>query len=89
LYEQMGVREYLIAVPREEKLLWFVLTPEGFQPLEPGADGIFRSVCFPGLWLDTAALWKLDLQGIDTTLRQGLALAEHTEFAAQLAARAR
>lgn len=85
LYERIGVHEYLIALPGEEKLLWFVPTPDGFQPLEPGADGIFRSVRFPGLWLDGGALRRLDLQGVDAVLRQGLATPEHTGFTAQLA----
>lgn len=89
LYERMGVREYLIAVPRDRKLVTLTLTPTGYQPLEPGADGIFRSACFPGLWLDVAALWQLDLPGMNSILQQGLATPEHAEFAAQLAARKR
>jgi len=89
LYERMGVREYLIVVPRDETLVSFSLTPQGFQPLEAGTDGIFRSQCFPDLWLDTQALWALDLQRMNAILQQGLATPEHTEFAAQLAAKKR
>jgi Uma2 family endonuclease len=86
LYERMGVREYLIAVPREEQLLSWALTPEGFQPLEP-VDGVFQSNFFPGLWLDLAALWDLDLQRMNAVLQQGLATPGHAAFAAQLASR--
>jgi Uma2 family endonuclease len=87
LYERMGVREYMIAVPREEKLVSFALASGGFQTLEVDANGVFRSVCFPGLWLDTKALWDLDLQRMNLMLQQGLATAAHADFAAQLAAR--
>ena len=54
---------------------------------EPGTDGIFRCACFPGLWLETAALWDLDLPRINAVLQQGLATPEHAEFAAPLATR--
>jgi Uma2 family endonuclease len=87
LYERMGVREYLIAVPHEEKLVCLGLTPDGYQPLEADAAGIFRSVCFPGLWLDIKALWDLDIQRMHSVLQLGLAMAVHADFAAQLAAR--
>lgn len=89
LYERMGVREYLIAVPHSWELFSFTLTPAGFQPLKAGDDGILRSVCFPGLWLDTEALWNLDLARMNAVLQQGLTTSEHAEFAAQLAAKKR
>ena len=50
LYERVGVLEYLIAVPVWQEIAWFERTASGFQPVEPGADGIFRCRCFPGLW---------------------------------------
>jgi Uma2 family endonuclease len=87
LYERMGVHEYLIALPGKSQLVWFGLAPAGFQALEPGTDGIFRSVCFPGLWLDPDALWNLDFARVNNVLQQGLATPAHAEFAAQLAAR--
>jgi Uma2 family endonuclease len=85
LYERMGVREYLIVAPRVEELACFSRTPQGFQPIGTGADGIFRSQCFPGLWLDMKALWDLDLARMNAVLQQGLATPEHADFAAQLA----
>lgn len=87
LYERMGVREYIVAVPRARKVTSFELTPSGYQTFEPGIDGILRSRCFPGLWLHTAALWELDFARVNTVLQQGLATTDHAEFAAQLAAR--
>jgi Uma2 family endonuclease len=85
LYERVGVREYLIAVPRQWELVCHGLTPTGFQTFEPGTDGIFRSGIFPGLWLDLDALWNLDLARMNTLLQQGLATPEHAAFAAQVA----
>jgi hypothetical protein len=87
LYERMGVREYVIAVPGAREMTWFELTPSGYQIVELGVDGIFRSGFFPGLWLDAAALWDLDLARINAVVQQGLATPEHAAFAAQLAAR--
>jgi Uma2 family endonuclease len=84
LYERMGVREYLIALPVARQLVWWELTPGGFQDLEPGTDGIFRSRCFPGLWLDPDALRELDLPRINAVLQDGLGTVEHADFAAQL-----
>jgi len=49
------------------------------------ADGIFRSVAFPGLWLDPRALYDDDVETLLVVLHQGLATPEHAAFAAQLA----
>jgi Uma2 family endonuclease len=88
LYERMGVQEYLIVVPRERHLAAFQLASGSFQPLEPDTAGLLRSACFPGLWLDTQALWELDLPRMNAVLQQGLATPEHAAFAAQLSRRA-
>ncbi len=85
LYERMGVREYLIAVAGQKQLLWKVLSPDGFQSLDPDDDGVMRSRCFPGLWLDPAALWRLDQARVFAVLQQGLATPEHAAFVARLA----
>ena len=86
LYERMGVREYLIAVTGKHQFLWKVLDPAGgLESLEPDPDGIIRSRCFPGLWLDPAALWKLDQVRLFAVLQQGLATPGHAAFVAQLA----
>jgi Uma2 family endonuclease len=80
LYERMGVREYLIAIAKEEKFIWNELTASGYRPIEPDADAIIRSRFFPGLWLDTAALWRLDVAGLLAVVQQGLASPEHAAF---------
>ncbi len=87
LYERMGVREYLIALPVARRLIWHILTPTGYRALEPDSDGLYKSLCFPGLWLDATALWNLDLAGINAAVQRGLTTPEHAAFAAQLAAK--
>ena len=86
LYERTGVREYIIAVVPSKQLIWKELVAGKFQLVEPDADGILRSRCFPGLWLDPAALWSQDRASLFAVLQQGLATPEHAAFAARLAA---
>ena len=85
LYESMGVQEYLVAVTSETRFVWKELASEGYRAVEPDADGLIRSRCFPGLWLDVAALWRLDLAQMLKVLQVGVATAEHAEFAERLA----
>ena len=85
LYERMGIREYLIAVAGKQQFLWNVRTGSAYQMLNPGSDGIFRSRCFPGLWLDPNALWSGDLPRLFAALDQGLATPEHASFVERLA----
>jgi len=85
LYERMGVREYIIAAPCDEKLVGLSLTSHVFQPLESDDDDILRSAYFPGLWLDIKSLWGLDLQRMNSVLQRGLATPEHAAFAEKLA----
>jgi Uma2 family endonuclease len=85
LYERMSVREYLIAVVSQRNFIWYQSTANGFQPLVPDFDGIFRSRCFPGLWLDPAAFWQLDRARVRTVLQQGLVSTEHAAFVTRLA----
>jgi hypothetical protein len=65
------------------------LTSNGFQPLEPDDNGILRSACFPGLWLDVTSLWTLDLQRMNSALQLGLATPEHAAFVEKLTAQKR
>ena len=51
------------------------------------SDGIFRSGCFPGLWLDTKALWDVDRPRRNAALEQGLATPEHANFVTELVSR--
>jgi Uma2 family endonuclease len=86
-YERAGVKEYLVVVLRQARVLWLVLRSGRFEELAPGADGILRSEVFPGLWLDPAALLRLDTRRVLEVLRQGLASPEHGAFVGRLAGR--
>jgi Uma2 family endonuclease len=84
-YERAGVKEYLVVALRQARVFWFVSREGAFVDLAGGADGILRSEVFPGLWLDPAALLRLDEDGILEVLRQGLATPEHAAFVTRLA----
>ena len=86
LYERTGGREYIVAVGPTKQLIWRERVDGKFQPIEPDADGIPRSRCLPGLWLDPAALWSQDQARLFAVLHEEPATAEHVAFAADLAA---
>jgi Uma2 family endonuclease len=87
LYERIGVREYVVVTVREPAIRWFTLQNGRYEESPTGDDGIYRSGVFPGLWLDLAALLRLDSAAIAATLQKGLASPEHQAFVEQLAAR--
>jgi len=86
-YEKAGVREYVVVVVRQKRIVWFVRRGAGFTEMEPGADGIYRSELFRGLWLDGAALLRADTVAVQAGLQLGLASPEHARFKAELASR--
>jgi Uma2 family endonuclease len=88
-YERAGVREYMVAAVRQRQVFWWTHHKGKFKPLASGADGIFRSIVFPGLWLDSKALLRGDLRRLLAVLRQGLATPDHAAFARELAGRKR
>lgn len=86
-YRRSGVGEYLVWRVQDSAIDWFVLRDGRFDRLLPDADGITRSIVFPGLWLDAAALLASDLALVHAVLRDGLATPSHKAFVAKLAAR--
>lgn len=86
-YEQAGVKEYVVVTVEEQSLIWFGRGPGGFTELRADPTGVFRSVQFPGLWLDPRALFEPTLKRLTTLTRKGLASPEHAAFVADLAAR--
>ncbi|MGC8639791.1 MAG: Uma2 family endonuclease, partial [Isosphaeraceae bacterium] len=85
LYLRKGVREYIVWRVEDEAIDWFIARQGRFDPLEPDSSGILNSEAFPGLWLDPAALVKLDLPRVLQVLQQGMATPEHPSFVARLA----
>jgi hypothetical protein len=85
-YRRNGVCEYFVWRVQDAAIDWFALNEGRFDRLPPDADGISRSVVFPGLWLDAAALLGGDLARVHAVLREGLAHSTHADFVASLAA---
>jgi Uma2 family endonuclease len=85
-YRRNGVKEYVVYRVLDQKVDWFVLEEERFEPLAASADGLLRSTMFPGLWLDPAALIRGDVATVLAVVQQGLNSPEHTEFTARLRA---
>ncbi len=87
-YERYGAVEYVAVLVRTAELRWHRRGADGrLAAVAPDADGLYRSVAFPGLWLDPAALLAGDTRRLLDVLAAGLASPEHAAFAAELAAR--
>ena len=84
LYERSGVREYLIVRPGKSQVTWRELVDGKYREIPPDSDGLLRSHVFPGLWLDPAALWSGDLEGLAKPAQQGTATAGHADFVREL-----
>lgn len=84
-YRRNGVREYLLWLTEEKRVIWWELRAGEYKDLQPDAAGILKSTVFPGLWLDPAALLSGDRNKVRAVLQQGLATSEHAVFAASLA----
>jgi Uma2 family endonuclease len=84
-YQKAGVLEYVVVALRTNQVFWLIRRRGKFKEMAPGADGIFRSEVFPGLWLDPAALLRRDGKRLLAVLQQGLASPEHARFVAKLA----
>ncbi|HVJ83774.1 MAG TPA: Uma2 family endonuclease [Planctomycetia bacterium] len=85
-YERHGVDEYVVWRTDAGLLDWFVRDVGKLRRLEPGADGILRSIRFPGLWLDPVALLANDRKRVKAVLAEGLRSDAHADFVQRLAA---
>jgi Uma2 family endonuclease len=83
-YETGGVREYVVVLIRQSKVIWFVLRGGKYAELAPDANGIVRSEVFPGLWLDPGALLRRDATRVLEVVQQGIATPEHAAFVEKL-----
>mgnify|MGYP001597261747 CR=1 FL=1 len=87
-YRRAGVREYLVGRTEDEAVDWWLLEEDEYRPLGADADGILRSRIFPGLWLDSSALFAGDGARLMARLQEGLRSSEHGAFVAELQKRA-
>jgi hypothetical protein len=83
-YQRYGVLEYLFVNVQDQRLHWIDLRVDRDVPMGP--DGIVRAQTFPGLWVDSVALFQNDYNRLLATLQQGLASPEHAAFVQRLAA---
>ena len=84
LYQQSGVKEYVVWRVPDEEVDWFVLRNGQFELQALDAHGVHRSEVFMGLWLHVSALVHGDLDQLFATLNQGLATPEHAAFVRRL-----
>ncbi len=87
LYQILGVSEYLTILVEKETAIWRCHDGERYREMKSSRDGILKSQTFPGLWLNTKALFAGDGLALFATLEQGLASPEHAAFVRSLAAR--
>jgi Uma2 family endonuclease len=88
-YEKYGVGEYVVVLVQEARVVWYARTggpTSGFSEIAAGPNGIYQSYMFPGLWLDSAALFRDDDVRLVEVLNEGMATPEHAAFAAGLLA---
>jgi Uma2 family endonuclease len=84
VYRRNNIREYVVWRVLDRAVDWFILHGSQYDPLPLAADGLYHSETFPGLWLDPAALTRLDLLTVLQQLQQGIASPEHAAFVARL-----
>jgi hypothetical protein len=85
-YQRAGVLEYVVRALEPDEVFWFVREGGSLVERALGEDGLYRSVNFPGLWLDPQALVRGDGRRLRAVVDLGCATPEHAEFVAQLAA---
>jgi len=88
-YRRSGVQEYLVLLPYEQQIVWYTWQEGEYHELVADAEGILRSLVFPGLWFNPARFWAADLAGLLVVLQQGLASPEHVAFTERLMALAK
>ena len=84
VYRRSGVREYLTWRVLDHAFDWRILRDGQYELLATGADGLYRSETFAGLWLDPSAMIRGDLAAVLEALRRGVESPEHAAFVARL-----
>jgi len=71
-YRRNGVREYLVWVTEEERLVWWQLSEGEYVELPTEPDGLIKSRVFPGLWLHVPDLLRGDMKTVLAALQEGM-----------------
>ncbi len=82
-YALAGVLEYIVICLDPKRLYWFDLRRR--KELTADADGVFRSVVFPGLWIHGDDLLNGQREATLEILNRGLKSPEHMTFVSKLA----
>ena len=64
LYERAGVQEYLLLQLFERGVEWWSLESGKYQPIVSDEKWVYESKQFPGLRLDSDALWAGDMAAV-------------------------
>jgi Uma2 family endonuclease len=83
-YERFGVREYVVFLLDERRVIWFVRNDQALVETTSDANVVFRSSLFPGLWLDAGAFFRGEFKRVREILNQGLSSSEHAKFIASM-----
>ena len=83
-YLRNGVREYIVWRTFDKALDYFILRGSEYVRHSPDDQGRYKSIIFPGLWLDSLNLLKGDLATVLKFVQEGIASPEHAEFVAKL-----
>jgi Uma2 family endonuclease len=81
-YRNASVVEYLVICIEEQEIHWFHFPSN--RKIQPDRQGVSRSRVFPGLWLDTGALLRLDSERVRAVAAMGLATKAHAAFVKRL-----
>jgi len=84
-YERAGVLEYAVRAIDPDEIYWFAQEHGALVQRPIGDDGLYRSIVFPGLWLDPIALLKGDTRRLRAVVDLGFATPEHAAFVTRLA----
>ena len=71
-YRSAGLRDYITVLLEDQRVEWRVLSGARYRLLQPAKDGILRSPNFPGLWLDTLALFPPNERRLFGAIDRGL-----------------
>ncbi len=85
-YERAGVLEYIVRAIDPDEIYWFTQDHGALVQRPLGDDGLYRSLVFPGLWLDPNSLVEGDTRRLRAVVDLGCAAPDHTAFIARLAA---
>jgi len=84
LYSKAGVKEYLVWRTYDGEWDLFERRADALLKSPFHSSGQFRSVIFPGLWIDVRSLLAQQISPAIDVLNMGLASPEHQAFAQQL-----